>query len=69
VRSQKKGDGTVDVGVQDLYHTAELLFKIHVLFVIMIIELLSSTSHFVFVFIFKISEKNFIHNEDQHLVT
>ena len=36
VRSRTKEDWAVDVGVQDLYHIAGLLFKIHVIFVIVL---------------------------------
>jgi len=54
VRCRTKGNGAVDLGVQGLYRIAELLFKIHVIFVIVCIKLLISTSHFVFVFILKI---------------
>jgi hypothetical protein len=68
VRSWKKGGGAVDVGLEDLYHTLELIFTINVIFVIVCVTLLSSTSHFVFVFILKMLEKTFFHDEDQNLV-
>jgi hypothetical protein len=60
MRFWTKGDGGINVGLQDdLYIIVELLFRIYVIFVIVYFKLLSSTSQFVFFFILKILKKTF----------
>jgi hypothetical protein len=66
VRSWTKGDGAIDVGLQDMCLVLELLFRIHALIVIVCVKLLSSTSHFVFVFILEILEKTFFFCNDEN---